>query len=444
MGINGFFRAIWAVVLAGGVWLAWEAAGTLPKGTAGPAMAQVRREPVVLKRIARGELRAERTAAMYAPRLPGVIKIAKMARPGAFLRAHDLVVEFDAADQRTRLEEKKLDIGRVEELIQKEKADEAISDNQDEVDLLAARFAVRRAELDAKRNELLPPSEAQKNVARLEEARRSLARLEEDQKARREHAKERLEILEERKRKSVTEMEQERREIEQTRLTAPFDGLVRVAPGAPGFGGGTPGAAYLREGDEVGGGAEVAEVLDLTQLQVVAPVRVSEAAYLKAGQEAEVRLDALPETALEAQVTSVGEAEAGSGRRADPGQRLEMRLDLDMTPLLDRVAQSGAGGEAEAAARLGELVRPGMLANVDVYIDTFPEAVVAPAAAVVKRGGVWLARVVSGGRLAERKLTVLGSDGILTAVGSGLKPGEMVLIEAPGGGAAAEPQKERR
>ncbi len=443
MGIKGFFRAMWTLVLAGAVWLAWQAVRAMPAAASGPAMAEVRRGPVVLKRTARGELRAGRTEVIYAPRLPGVIKIARMARPGTFLRAHDLVVEFDAAEQRTRLEEKKLDIERVEELIQQEKADEAISENQDEVDLLAARFAVRRAELDAKRNELLPPSEAQKNLARLEDMRRSLARVEEDQKARREHARGRLEILEERKRKSVTELEQERREIEQTRLTAPFDGLVRVATDAPGFGGGTPGTEYLREGDEVGGGSEVAEVLDLTQLQVVAPVRVSEAAFLKAGQEAEVLLDALPETALDAQVTSGGETEAGRGRRADPGQRLEMRLDLDMTPLLDRVAQSGAAGQQEAAARLGELVRPGMLGGVEVFFETYPDAVVAPAAAVVERDGEWLARVVSGGRIVERKLTVLGSDGILTVVGGGLQPGEMVLIDGPGAG-AAEPQKERR
>jgi hypothetical protein len=54
------------------------------------------------------------------------------------------------------------------------------------VALLTARFAVRRAELDASANELIAAIEAQKNVLSLDEAKRALEQIEHDTKSRAE------------------------------------------------------------------------------------------------------------------------------------------------------------------------------------------------------------------------------------------------------------------
>ena len=61
---------------------------------------------------------------------------------------------------------------QIDEQIKKAKADLAIRDNQDQVDLLKARFAVRRAELEVKRNPILSAIDAKKNLLNLEEARK--------------------------------------------------------------------------------------------------------------------------------------------------------------------------------------------------------------------------------------------------------------------------------
>ena len=60
----------------------------------------------------------------------------------------------------------------------------AIRNNQDQVDLLTARFGVRRSELEVKRNELLSSIDAKKNELSLEEAKRRLQQLESDIKSR--------------------------------------------------------------------------------------------------------------------------------------------------------------------------------------------------------------------------------------------------------------------
>jgi len=58
------------------------------------------------------------------------------------------------------------------------KADREVQIATDAVELLTARFDVRRAELDAQGNEFVSPIDAQKNVLSFEEAKRRLAQLE--------------------------------------------------------------------------------------------------------------------------------------------------------------------------------------------------------------------------------------------------------------------------
>ncbi len=96
----------------------------------------------------------------------------------------EIVMEFDPGDQVYALEQAKSEVAEAEQEIVKMKADADVQKAQDDVALLTARFDVRRGELDASGNELIPAVEAQKNVLTLEEAKRRLAQLEEDVKSR--------------------------------------------------------------------------------------------------------------------------------------------------------------------------------------------------------------------------------------------------------------------
>ena len=60
------------------------------------------------------------------------------------------------------------------------KADQAVQASQDKLDMLTARYDVRRGELDAAGNEFIGAIDAQKNVLTLEESRRRLQQLEQD------------------------------------------------------------------------------------------------------------------------------------------------------------------------------------------------------------------------------------------------------------------------
>ena len=113
------------------------------------------------------------------------------------VKAGDVVMEFDPADQQYALEQARTDLAEAEQEIVKMKADREVQIAQDAVDLMTARFDVRRAELDAQGNEFISPIDAQKNVLSLEEARRRLAQLEEDVKSRSVTSQASLQVVEE-------------------------------------------------------------------------------------------------------------------------------------------------------------------------------------------------------------------------------------------------------
>jgi hypothetical protein len=181
-------RLIILAVVVGAAWGGYRLFQAMPQRQQQVATTKVRRGDVVVRSYARGELRAVRSATLIAPNLFGTVQVTQLAQLGSFAREKDLVVEFDDSEVNSRLEEKQLEIDQVDEQIKKAQADLAIRNNQDQVELLRSKYAVRRAELEVKRNELLSAIDARKNLLNLEESRRRLKQLESDIKSRLEQA----------------------------------------------------------------------------------------------------------------------------------------------------------------------------------------------------------------------------------------------------------------
>jgi len=102
-----------------------------------------------------GEIRASRSVQVFTPPAGGTLTIVALASTGAALGAGDTIVEFDSADQVFALEQARYDLALAEQEIVKAEVQAAVQAAEDEVALLEARYAVRRAELDASGNELI-------------------------------------------------------------------------------------------------------------------------------------------------------------------------------------------------------------------------------------------------------------------------------------------------
>jgi multidrug resistance efflux pump len=140
---------------------------------------------------------------LVTPSAGGMLRIVRMTPTGASVKAGDVVMEFDPADQQFQLEQAASDLAEAEQNIVKIKADAAVQAAQDQVGLLTARFDVRRAELDSLGSEFTSAIQAQKNVLSLEEAKRRLAQLEEDVKSRTVTSRASLAVADERRNKAL-------------------------------------------------------------------------------------------------------------------------------------------------------------------------------------------------------------------------------------------------
>ena len=265
---------------------------------------------------ATGELRAGRTVSLITPPVGGMLRIVSMVPTGIAVKAGDAVMEFDPADQRYALEQARTDLAEAEQEIVKMKADREVQLAQDEVDLLTARFDVRRAELDAQGHEFISPIDAQKNQLTLEEARRRLAQLEIDVTSRKVTSAASLQVVEEKRNKAMMAMQRAQQTIDSLVLKASLDGVVSVKENRDASGGmfffGMVLPEY-REGDSVWPGRPVVDIIESGRMELRAKIDESDRDNLVEGQSAEVSVDALPGQTFTAKVgTLAGLASRGS------------------------------------------------------------------------------------------------------------------------------------
>jgi len=337
------FRLILLGMVAGSAYGLWRFFRQLPERQTQAPTTRVRQGDVVIRTYARGELRAVRQAMLVAPNLFGTVQITRLAPLGAFAKEKDLIVEFDDSEVRSRLEEKDLELQQIDEQIKKAQADLAIRNNQDQVDLLKARYSVRLAELEVRRAELKSAIDAKKDLLSLEEARRRLKQLESDIKSRLEQAEAEIAVLRERRNRAQLEVRRERQRLMQVKLLAPMSGLVAIRQSRP-MGMYFPGMQLpdYREGDQVYPGTPVADVLDLSEMELAAKVNELDRANLHEGQEALIRLDAVPEKVFHAKIKAMSGTASANVWAGDPTKRFDVLFSVDMKELL-----SGLGAKPE-------------------------------------------------------------------------------------------------
>ena len=301
-------RIVWlalvAVVIAAGAAIA-VGMPTLPERSDGIPTTRVVRGSLELNVHASGELRAGRTVTLITPPVGGMLRIVRMVPTGVSVEKGDVVMEFDPADQQYNLEQARTELAEAEQEIVKMKADREVQLAQDAVDLLTARFDVRRAELDAQGNEFISPIDAQKNLLSLEEARRRLAQLEEDVKSRSVTSQASMQVVEEKRNKAQLAMQRAQQVIDSLVLEASVGGVVSVKENRDASGGmfffGMVLPEY-REGDSVWPGRPVADIIESGRMELRAKVDESDRSNLVEGQVAEVTVDALPGQTFTAKV----------------------------------------------------------------------------------------------------------------------------------------------
>jgi len=332
--------------------------------------ATVKESAVQLRVETTGYLRTEQSRPISAPPIAGgTLQIIKLARFGAQVHKGDVVLEFDPSQQEYNLAQNRSDLAQAEQEITKAKADAAVQAAEDQTALLKAKYAVRRAELEVSKNELVSKIDAQKNLLALDEAKRALAQLEQDIRSHSASNEAALAISKEKQHKARLAMDQAEENIKKMSVTAPIDGLVviqgnRSSIGDVWFDGMT--LPNYQVGDQVNPGSFIAQVIDISHLEVSAQVGETDRTNLKAGQAVDIQIDALPGQSFSGKVQSVGGA-TNQGFWGDSGLRkFDFAIQLESTD---------------------PRLRPGFAARLSVRGEQFPKAVSIPGEAVFERDG---------------------------------------------------------
>jgi HlyD family secretion protein len=296
---------------------------------------RVMRGPLELSVHTIGDLRASRSVMLQAPPVAGgLLRLVKMAETASAVHSGDVILEFDPTEQQYALEQAQSQVAEAEQQITKLKADREVQAAQDRVDLQAAQFDVRRAELDARLDrDLVAATEYQKRQLSLEEAHRRLAQIEEGEKSRAETSRAALAVAEEARTKAKLAAGRAQQNIESLIVKAPIDGFVvarenRDANSGPFYSGMT--LPEYRAGDNVFPGRPVADVFDLSQMEIRAKVNEQQRNNVAAGQKATVESAALPQVKLSARVSAVaGLAQSDWWGSSGPLRDFDVTLKID-------------------------------------------------------------------------------------------------------------------
>ena len=137
--------------------------------------ARVRRGDVVVRTFSRGELRAVRSVTLTAPNLFGTVQVTRLAPLGAFAHEGDLIVEFDDSEVRVAARGKADSKStRSTNRSRSPRPTWPSAPTRTKWNCCGRSYAVRRAELEVKRNELLSAIDAKKNELNLKEAQQRL------------------------------------------------------------------------------------------------------------------------------------------------------------------------------------------------------------------------------------------------------------------------------
>jgi len=337
------------------------------------------------------------------------LQIQTLAKSGATAQKGEVVAEFDRQYMMQRLDDFKSTVTQAEADFRKQTAELQITRKSYEQQVLSAKNAVEKAELDIKTIEVRSAIDSERIRLALEESKANLKQLQEARKY--------LDIGEKAQMRSAdlelqsTKMEYKRSEANADKMLvkAPMDGLVVMQNT---FRGSEFGA--IQQGDSVNPGMLFMQIVDPSSMIVNATVNQSDVQSMRIGQKARLRFDAFPGLELPGRLVVIGAITKAGGSRAQFKKDVLVRFRLE---------------------KMDPRVIPDLSVSADVILEEEALAAVVPIEAVQGQDGEGtkafvLVRSATGQW--ERREVELGLASFThVAIKSGVKAGEVVALDKP-------------
>lgn len=341
-----------------------------------------------------------------------MLQIQALAKSGSPAKKGEVVAEFDRQYMLQRLDDFKSTVTQAEADFRKQIAELQITRKSYEQQVLMARNAVEKAELDIKTVPVRSAIDSERLRLAVEETKANLKQLLEARKY--------LDIGEKAQVRSAelelqaTKLEYKRSEANADRMLvkAPIDGLVVMQNT---FRGSEFGA--IQQGDQVYPGGLFMQIVDPSSMIINATVNQSDVQSMRIGQKARIRFDAFPGLELPGRLIVIGAITKAGGSRAQFKKDVPVKFRLE---------------------KMDPRVIPDLSVSADVILEEQESvAAIAPLEAIqqTEPGSKPFVLVKNAAGQWERREVELGVTSYThVALKSGVKSGEVVALEKPPAG----------
>jgi HlyD family secretion protein len=350
-----------------------------------------------------GTVEAVESTTVAAPRLSGPssnsLVITRLVKAGTIVEPGDVLVEFDRQTQLTAALDRRAELSDLDQQIRKRQAEETAARARDDSERLQADSGVTRAELEMRKNEMLPKIQAEKNTQALEQARARREQLARTYELKRKAAQADLRILEIRRDKAANAMRMAETNAERMEVRSPIAGLAVIRTMWK-----SQGMAEILEGEEVRAGVPVVDIVNPAKMRVRVRVNQADINDLEVGQPITVGLDAYPDLTFGGRITQIS----------------PLAVTSTLSP---KVRYFVVLAEVDGSH---EKLMPDLTASLDVELSRLPDALVVPRDALRIDGTGAVVRVRQGSGFQDREVTIASLSAHEAALAGGLDEGAVV------------------
>jgi multidrug efflux pump subunit AcrA (membrane-fusion protein) len=358
----------------------------------------------------RGEIRPVRSVVLTAPSTGADLQIVELATNGARVAAGEVVVTFDPTTQQRTLETKQSELKQADSEIERTEAEQRrrVASAQSELD--EAKKALARARLELQGNELRGRIEAENFVIAVSNAEEHVRELEKKIEGERIAAQADVAIARQKREKAMFDVRETERIIASLQVRVPIAGSISLLPNFRAGGPGSRAAPEFKRGDRAWFGAQIAELPDLTSIQLTARVDEADRGRVQIGSGVRVRVDAVPDRDMTGTLKDISVVAKPDFTTWPPVRNFDVVV-----------------GIADADPRL----RSGMSASARIELDRLPSVLVVPTTSVFQRGPATVVYVVNRGEVVARPVVVMRRGRDQIALASGVAEGERVALKEP-------------
>jgi HlyD family secretion protein len=369
------------------------------------AVAPVRKGDFLVIVRCRGELKARRSVQLTAPVNVPDLQIVWLAPAGDPVKTGEPVIRFDPSSARQQLQEKEAGLNQAQATLDQALAQAKITAEQDKLDLASAHYDVEKARLEASKAEIVSALQGEESKIDLGLAEQKLRVQDATVKLHEASDKAKIGSLTRLRDQAQAEVDLTKHRLAQMEITAPSDGVIIYLSN---FSQGWMNAKPFKVGDHAWPGGALAEIPDLSTLEMEGKVEEIDRGRIAAGQAANVHIDAFPEKTLTAKL-------------------------LGISPLTEQSFEWPPTRSFRGYAHVdqaGLRLRPGMNGGIDVIVNKLPAALSIPAKALFTRNGKPIVYVADKKGYTPAEVELLARNPDEVAI-KGVAAGTMVTLVEP-------------